>query len=81
MVQAIDPKVGETVYDPCCGTGGFLAQAYSYMSARARSAEEIETLKKSTFYGREKEDLVYPIVLLISSYTVWTSPISGMAIL
>lgn len=63
MVQAIDPKVGETVYDPCCGTGGFLAQAYSYMSARARSAEDIETLKKSTFYGREKEDLVYPIVL------------------
>jgi len=24
MVQAISPKVGETVYDPCCGTGGFL---------------------------------------------------------
>ena len=63
MVQTIKPRVGETVYDPCCGTGGFLAQAYSYMSAQADGAEEIERLKTSTFYGREKEDLIYPIVL------------------
>jgi type I restriction enzyme M protein len=63
MVQAINPKVGETIYDPCCGTGGFLAQSYSYMSAQAQGAEDIEFLKNSTFYGREKEDLVYPIVL------------------
>ena len=35
MVRAIDPKIGETVYDPGCGTGGFLAQAYEHMRARA----------------------------------------------
>jgi type I restriction enzyme M protein len=63
MVEAISPKVCEIIYDPCCGTGGFLAQAYGYMSSQARSAEDIEILKTSTFYGREKEDLVYPIVL------------------
>lgn len=27
MARLVDPKVGETVYDPGCGTGGFLAQA------------------------------------------------------
>jgi type I restriction enzyme M protein len=63
MVQTISPQIGEAVYDPCCGTGGFLAQAYSYMSTQAQDAEEIEILKTGTFYGREKEDLVYPIVL------------------
>jgi len=63
MVQTVKPQVGETVYDPCCGTGGFLAQAYSYMRPQAESAEDIEILKGSTFYGREKEELVYPIVL------------------
>ena len=63
MVQTIAPKIAETVYDPCCGTGGFLAQAYQYMSAQIESAEDIQSLKASTFYGREKEDLVYPIVL------------------
>lgn len=25
MVNAIDPRVGEVVYDPCCGTGGFFS--------------------------------------------------------
>jgi len=63
MVEAVKPKVGEAVYDPCCGTGGFLAQAYGYMSAQEQRAEDVEILRTSTFYGREKEDLVYPIVL------------------
>lgn len=63
MVKVIDPKVGETVYDPCCGTGGFLAQAYLHMKEKAKTADDIETLKTRTFYGREKENLVYPIAL------------------
>jgi glycosyltransferase involved in cell wall biosynthesis len=32
VVKAIDPKINESVYDPCCGTGGFLAQSYEYMT-------------------------------------------------
>lgn len=67
MVQVVNPRVGDTVYDPCCGTGGFLAQSYEYMYAAltrdGASPEEVETLKRCTFYGREKEDLVYPIAL------------------
>ena len=31
MVRAIDPRIGQRVYDPCCGTGGFLAQSYEHM--------------------------------------------------
>ena len=63
MVQVINPEVGQTVYDPYCGAGGFLAQTYSYMSTQAEKAEDIEIIKTATFYGREKEDLVYLIVL------------------
>jgi len=63
MVKVINPKPGETLYDPGCGTGGFLAQAYQYMIEKADSASDIEILKTETFYGREKEDLVYPITL------------------
>lgn len=64
MVQMAKPKVGEKVYDPCCGTAGFLAQAYVSMSQDENlTAENIETLKNSTFYGREKENLIYPISL------------------
>jgi type I restriction enzyme M protein len=66
MVRAIDPKIGETVYDPCCGTGGFLAQAAEHMKPKpgARiSGAAISKLKHETFWGREKENLIYPIGL------------------
>lgn len=63
MVRVIDPEIGKTVYDPCCGTGGFLAQTYQHMEEKAHTGGDIEILKTRTFYGREKEDLVYPIAL------------------
>jgi type I restriction enzyme M protein len=66
MVRAIDPKAGETVYDPCCGTGGFLVQSFLHMRDRLgekATADELDTLTRRTFYGREKENLIYPIAL------------------
>jgi len=64
MVKTVNPKIGETVYDPCCGTGGFLVQAYNYMyNAVKNNADELHTLKHDTFFGREKENLIYPITL------------------
>ena len=67
MVRVIEPKVGETVYDPGCGTGGFLAQAYEHMAgkdnAKITSPDQLETLKTHTFYGREKDNAIYPIAL------------------
>ena len=66
MVHTVDPQLGQTVYDPCCGTGGFLAIAYEHihrkLGAQARSTD-IDTLKHDTFFGREKENLVFPIAL------------------
>jgi type I restriction enzyme M protein len=67
VVKIIDPKIGETVYDPSCGTGGFLAQAFDHMrgedGGKIKSAEDLVTLRQDTFYGREKENLIYPIAL------------------
>jgi len=65
VVAAVAPQNGETIYDPACGTGGFLAQSYEYIrNANAiATAEQVETLKQRTFYGREKENLIFPIAL------------------
>ena len=64
MVQVVNPKVGKTVYDPCCGTGGFLAQSFEYMkNAGEILGNDLTTLREKTFYGREKENLAYPIAL------------------
>jgi type I restriction enzyme M protein len=65
MVKTVNPRLGETIYDPCCGTGGFLVQAYNhlYPLAQKKGAEKIYALKHNTFFGREKENLIYPITL------------------
>lgn len=66
MVRTLDPQRGETVYDPCCGTGGFLAQAYDYLArgmGQDASSTDLARLKHATFFGREKENLVFPIAL------------------
>jgi type I restriction enzyme M protein len=67
MVKVVDPKIGESVYDPGCGTGGFLAQAFEHMAgpnnSKIKSPDQLETLKHRTFYGREKDNAIYPIAL------------------
>ncbi len=66
MVHTVNPSLGQTVYDPCCGTGGFLAVAYEHMERKLGGAPvstDLEKLKHETFFGREKENLVFPIAL------------------
>ena len=66
MIKVVKPKIGETVYDPASGTGGFLAQSYQYMKkslGQSATAEQMSNLSNNTFYGREKENLIYPIAL------------------
>lgn len=67
MIRVMDPQIGETIYDPGCGTGGFLAQSFEHMAGpnneRIRTGEQLETLRQRTFYGREKDNAVYPIAL------------------
>lgn len=66
MVQVVDPKPGETIYDPGCGTGGFLAQSFQHIEqnmGNSSTADQLENLKQCAFWGREKENLIYPIAL------------------
>ncbi len=34
MVEMVDPDLGDTIYDPACGTGGFLIDAIEYILAK-----------------------------------------------
>ena len=66
MVHTVDPEPGKTIYDPGCGTGGFLAVAYEHIARKlgaSATSTDIDTLKHDTFFGREKENLVFPIAL------------------
>ena len=57
IVEVIDPQIGETVYDPACGTCGFLAEAYEYMQRREQTHKDYETLQRRTFFGHEKKPI------------------------
>jgi type I restriction enzyme M protein len=67
MVRVIEPKIGKTVYDPGCGTGGFLAQSFEHVAGpnneHITAPGQLDTLKQRTFYGREKDNAIYPISL------------------
>ncbi|MDD1760923.1 MAG: type I restriction-modification system subunit M [Methanothrix sp.] len=59
MVQVVRPKPEETIYDPACGTGGFLLAAYDYLSDRKRFDLDIEQkifLRLGTLRGKDVVD-------------------------
>lgn len=46
MVELLDPKAGDTVYDPACGTGGMLIEAIRYIHD--------DKMTYGKMYGQEK---------------------------
>lgn len=54
IVDLVDPKFGEKIYDPCCGTGGFLIEAFRNIKSKCQQTKEnINILKEKTVWGRE----------------------------
>lgn len=59
MIQVLDPKLGEMVLDPACGTGGFLVEAYEHMKEQAIRAEHFRVLQEESLFGNEAKSLPY----------------------
>lgn len=59
MIQVLDPKLGEKVLDPACGTGGFLVEAYEHMKEQAIRAEHFRVLQEESLFGNEAKSLPY----------------------
>ncbi len=63
IVNTVKPQIGKIIYDPCCGTGGFLIEAYKHMIQQTPSPTQIEALKTETLWGREDASEAIPICL------------------
>lgn len=61
MVEVVQPKIGDRVYDPCFGTAGFLAEAAEYIRAHSPSlsGKNLDRLNRNTFFGLELKPLTY----------------------
>src|SRR6266852_2527411 len=57
IVDQVDPKLGEKVLDPACGTGGFLPRAIEHIRKKyVKSAKDEEVLQQNIL-GVEKKQL------------------------
>jgi type I restriction enzyme M protein len=73
MIDVIQPKIGETIYDGAAGSAGFLCEAYDYLRQGGRegiegrkklSTGDLTILQEKTFYAKEKKSLAYVIAIM-----------------
>ncbi|OYV04712.1 MAG: type I restriction endonuclease subunit M [Verrucomicrobiales bacterium VVV1] len=71
IIKVLDPQIGETIYDGAAGSGGFLCEAYEYMSHKSHKShgkglttKDVHTLQTKTFFGKEKKSLAYVIAIM-----------------
>ena len=78
IVDCVNPKIGETVADPACGTGGFLLSAYEHMKGQSHEIAKQKFLKNNTFFGADNTSLVVTMAsmnLYLHDIGVENSPI------
>ena len=56
MVDRMNPQLGESIMDPACGTGGFLACSMDHLKDQVKTTEDHQTLQKQ-IHGVEKKQL------------------------
>ncbi|TBR81743.1 SAM-dependent DNA methyltransferase [Campylobacter novaezeelandiae] len=67
IVEVINPKAKERIYDPACGSCGFLVESFLHILYEDRtknkkanlSVEELEFLQNEALFGKEKTPLSY----------------------
>ncbi len=59
MVERVAPKLGQTVLDPACGTGGFLVEAFNYLRQQRQKSADEDVLQNKTLHGIEKKPMPY----------------------
>jgi len=55
MVRLVNPKIGEKIYDPFCGTGGFLIESFRHIERNMGTGNPAlkKILREETIYGNE----------------------------
>ena len=59
MVEVINPKLGEVILDPACGTGGFLVESFKHLEKQCETVEDRQTLQTQSIFGGEAKPLPY----------------------
>jgi len=57
MVEVLDPRPGESVYDPCCGSGGMLIISHLHVAEKFGHEET----RKLFLFGQERNPEIYAV--------------------
>jgi type I restriction enzyme M protein len=66
IVQVVQPKLGESIYDGAEGSAGFHCETFDYLKKTYpnRTVAQDRFLQTRTFYGKEKKSLAYVIGIM-----------------
>lgn len=59
MVEMVGPKLGETIYDPCSGSCGFLVSAAELLRPQVATSDDEQTFTRRSIYGQEAGELAF----------------------
>jgi len=59
MVTVLDPRLGEKILDPACGTGGFLVETYAHLEKQCKTVQQRKTLQEESIFGGEAKPLPF----------------------
>jgi len=62
IVEQVNPRLGETIFDPACGTGGFLVCAIEHLRKQAKTEGDERTIQEC-FAGIEKKHLPHVLCM------------------
>lgn len=59
MVDRLDPRLGDVVLDPACGTGGFLVEAFAHLAEQVKTVEQRKQVQEGSLRGGEAKPLPF----------------------
>jgi len=63
IVEMVDPKLGEKILDPACGTGGFLVNTLEHVRKNEVKTQKDEKLLQRSIHGVELKQLPYTLAI------------------
>jgi len=59
IVEVVNPRLGEVILDPACGTGGFLVESFKHLEKQCKTVEDRRVLQNQSIFGGEAKSLPY----------------------
>lgn len=64
IIEVVQPKIGDRIYDGACGSAGFLVEAFSYLKEKVQTVDEMNILQNKTLFGKELKPLPFVIATM-----------------